>query len=881
MDRTIYRFIFRHSMRQQIQLLVLTLTSFPFLYFSLDLPKTIINEAIDGSDFPRTIFGYTLGQVDYLLVLCTGFLLLVLVNGAFKYVINVYRGVVGERMLRRLRYALFGRVLRFPLQRFRRLSQGEIVAMITAETEPLGGYIGDSVALPAFQGGILLTIVAFMFVQDPVLGTAAVALYPVQGWFIPRLQRRVNRLKKERVVRVRKLSERIGEVVSGIETVHTHDTSHFELADFSARVGEIYEIRYQIYRQKFFIKFINNFLAQVTPFFFYSIGGYLVIRGSLSFGALVAVLAAYKDLASPWKELLNFYQQKEDARIKYELLLETFDPPGMLDQALQSADAPEVSLHGPLVATNVALDEEEEGESTFASGFTVSVDMPARLAVLGPADSGGDRFARVASGVQRAASGTLTLAGTDIPRAPEALTGRRIAYAGPNAYLRSGTLRDNLTYGLKHRPQRPPDYSPAAQAARDRALIEARLSGNSEHDPLADWVDYQSAGVAGAEEFGARAIEVLELVDMAHDVYQLGLKGTVEPDLRPEFAARLLEARAAVRERLTDPKLADSVELFRADAYNTNMTVAENLLFGTSRDASFDLANLGENPYVRKVLHEVGLMQEFVDIGRKVAELMVDLFADVEPGSDLFEQFAFISADDLPEFRALLGRTESARDDAMDAEDRRRLLSLPFRLIVARHRLGLIDDDLQRRVLEARGVLARGFGSGAPPIEFFDQGAINGGLSIQDNMLFGRPAYGKARSGRHIAELLAEVVDRTGLRRPIMEIGLDYDVGIGGSRLGAQQRRKLALAQCLIKRPDLLVLDGVTAGFDPHSEDGIVSRIAGEFRDRALIWVLQRASLAAHFDRVLLMEGGRVIEQGSYQSLADGSEAFRAFADRD
>ena len=53
-----------------------------------------------------------------------------------------------------------------------------------------------------------------------------------------------------------------------------------------------------------------------------------MIHGDLSFGALVAVLAAYKDMASPWKELLDFYQQKEDSRIKYEQIVEQFQPAG-------------------------------------------------------------------------------------------------------------------------------------------------------------------------------------------------------------------------------------------------------------------------------------------------------------------------------------------------------------------------------------------------------------------------------------------------------------------------------------------------------------------------------------------------------------------------
>jgi predicted Zn-ribbon and HTH transcriptional regulator len=56
-------------------------------------------------------------------------------------------------------------VLRFPLPHFRRVSPGETVQMINAEVEPLGGFIAEAFALPAFQGGTLVTILIFMFMQ--------------------------------------------------------------------------------------------------------------------------------------------------------------------------------------------------------------------------------------------------------------------------------------------------------------------------------------------------------------------------------------------------------------------------------------------------------------------------------------------------------------------------------------------------------------------------------------------------------------------------------------------------------------------------------------------------------------------------------------------
>src|SRR3546814_13203607 len=91
--------------------------------------------------------------LEYLWTLSGMFLVLVCINGAFKYVINVYRGQLGERMLRRLRYELYSRVLRLPLGRFRRMRQGELLPMIPTEVDPLGGFVGDSISLPAFPVG--------------------------------------------------------------------------------------------------------------------------------------------------------------------------------------------------------------------------------------------------------------------------------------------------------------------------------------------------------------------------------------------------------------------------------------------------------------------------------------------------------------------------------------------------------------------------------------------------------------------------------------------------------------------------------------------------------------------------------------------------------
>src|SRR3954467_9051642 len=62
---SIYRFVLRYSLPEQVYLVVVTLLSFPFLYASLDLPKQIVNEAIGGKHPPHELFGLGLGQIGF------------------------------------------------------------------------------------------------------------------------------------------------------------------------------------------------------------------------------------------------------------------------------------------------------------------------------------------------------------------------------------------------------------------------------------------------------------------------------------------------------------------------------------------------------------------------------------------------------------------------------------------------------------------------------------------------------------------------------------------------------------------------------------------------------------------------------------------------
>jgi putative ABC transport system ATP-binding protein len=866
LDSSIYAYVLHYSLREQVYLVVVTLLSFPFLYYSLDLPKLIVNRAISGKDLPAHFLGWELKQIPYLILLCVIFLVLVLINGWFKLHLNVKKGQIGERMLRRLRYQLYERVLRFPLDHFDRTATGQVIAMMTGELEPVGGFIGDAFALPISQAGTLLTIFAFMFIQDPILGAAAVMLYPLQGYLIPKMQRIVRRLGRERVRKVRVLSDRIGETISARSEIRANDGAAYQLADISQRLGEIYDIRFEIYNRKFFIKFLNNMIGNLTPFLFFLIGGYFVINGELSFGALVAVLAAYKDLSSPWKELLDFYQNQQDVAIKYEQVIEQFHVPEMLDKrSLLEAPEQVEPVHGEITAVNLNVVDSDGIHLLEAVNF----DFPlgTNVAIVGQGSSGRNLVPQLFARLVTPTSGRLCIGETDINTVPLAVTGRRIGYVGPITYLFSASVRDNLLLGLRHRPPKLPNEG--------RALEEASKSGNSEFDVAGEWIDYRQAGVADADALDARIAEVLQLVDLEEDIHLFGLRGRLDPARQPETAQRLLDARRVLADRLTGGGFAHLVERFDPDRYSTNSPVSLNLLFGTPIGPAFEGDALARNPYVKSVLDKLGLTHDLIEVGAGVARVMIELLAGLRPEHEFFEEFGFISADELPIFEGILKRMEMAGIQSLLQPPRERLLSLALKLVAARDPLDLLDEQMQERILHARRAFAEGLPQGLRgSVEFFDPQRYNAAAPVQENVLFGTVVRGELGGRERIQEAITEVLDELGLRRALIEVGLDYPVGTGGSRLSDAQRQKLAIAAALLKRPDLLALNDATAVLDGAAENLILERLKTEFAERTLVWSLARPRLAPAFDRVLVMEHGRLVDQGPPAELEKPGNAL-------
>jgi putative ABC transport system ATP-binding protein len=397
--------------------------------------------------------------------------------------------------------------------------------------------------------------------------------------------------------------------------------------------------------------------------------------GRLDIGQLVAVIAAYRDLPPPIKELIDWDQQRLDVEAKFEQVVEHFSLNGEAlppDAGRGEGDAAGLPDHGVIAAQRLTV-VNPSGDHVL-DRVSLSLPLQRHIALSGDADEGAGILAQLLGGTLTASEGSLTIGGISLSTLTPEMRGHAIAYAGPEPVILDGSFRDNILYGLR---RVEPD---AANAA--------------------GWsIDHRRAHAADDAELAIRLVEVLRVVGLAEVVFGFGLARKLDLDTPAEVVRRISDLRARIRARLAERGPDIAIEPYDPDRYMRNATIGENVLFGVPVGPALVGANLASHAPTRQLLADLGLTETLTGIGRRIAATMLEIFRDLTPGHVMFERFSFIAAEEFQEYRDIVSRMEAGTGTEAD---RTRLIGLSLLYVEPRHRLGLLDEAIEGRILAAR-----------------------------------------------------------------------------------------------------------------------------------------------------------------------------------
>ncbi|MEM8578382.1 MAG: ATP-binding cassette domain-containing protein, partial [Pseudomonadota bacterium] len=138
--------------------------------------------------------------------------------------------------------------------------------------------------------------------------------------------------------------------------------------------------------------------------------------------------------------------------------------------------------------------------------------------------------------------------------------------------------------------------------------------------------------------------------------------------------------------------------------------------------------------------------------------------------------------------------------------------------------------------------------------------------SVRENILYGRPDATEAEVIAAARQAEAHDFIQT-LVDPKRNTGYDAQVGERGVKLSGGQRQRVTLARVILKNAPILVLDEATSALDSEVEEAIQSTLYGMMEGKTVIAIAHRLSTIAQMDRILVLDQGRIVEDGAHDAL--------------
>ena len=352
---------------------------------------------------------------------------------------------IGQQVMLDLRVALYRQLHAMPFAFFARQQPGEAVSHVLNDVQGVGGAVSGTLVDVAQNSIVLISTTIFVFALDWRLALVALGFLPLFVVPTRRVGRMRKRLKRTVQARISELTGILTETlsVSGALLVKVFGGEETEIRRFRAKAEEIKQLSLaQTLVGRWFQLLLGLFEA-VGPAVVFAIGGYLVIRGHIALGTVVAFVTVLKRLYGPARQLAGVHVDLMTSYAYFERVFAVLDRIPAIRDAQDAVPLP--APRGDIELRNVSFAYDETEETL--SGINLLVPAGSTVAIVGPSGAGKSTIAALVMRLYDTSRGSISIDGVDIRHVMCRSLHDSLAVVTQETFLFHTTVLENLRYG--------------------------------------------------------------------------------------------------------------------------------------------------------------------------------------------------------------------------------------------------------------------------------------------------------------------------------------------------------------------------------------------------------------------------------------------------
>ncbi|WP_037353184.1 lipid A export permease/ATP-binding protein MsbA [Selenomonas sp. FC4001] len=397
-----------------------------------------------------------------LYVICVSIVVVFLIRGIFYYGQSYLVSYIGQKVVIDVREVMFRKFQRMPMAYFDKHQTGETMSYITNDVGAIQSALVDQLIEMVTEGSILIGSIAMMLYLDWKLSLLTLVVIPLVGQAMKIFGRKLKRNGTVIQERAADITSLLQESISSIRVVKSFVREDYEIKRFINQNILNFQAAMKNVQLTSLLTPTVEFLAAVSVTFIVGFGGYEVVNGQMTAGALVAFLTYAVNLANPVKRLARVYGNLQRAMAAVDRVFAVIDLPEPISDKEDAKSLPKIQGH--VEVKNVTFGY-KEGVNALED-VSLDVKPGQMIAFVGPSGAGKSTIANLIPRFYEINGGSISIDGYDIRDVKLDSLREQIGIVPQETMLFSTTVMENIRYGRLD--------------ATDEEVIEAAKAANAD-----------------------------------------------------------------------------------------------------------------------------------------------------------------------------------------------------------------------------------------------------------------------------------------------------------------------------------------------------------------------------------------------------------------